>query len=54
MASQHLQVELQKCPAYSRPDLIITDLINFKGRCPAADISVVGVAEIGQAKFNCI
>jgi hypothetical protein len=35
---------LKKCPAYSRPDLIQTDLVNFIGQCPAADLSVVGVA----------
>ena len=51
---QSLQSELQKCPAYSRPDLLQTDLVNFKGKCPAADISVVGVAEPGQPKTNCI
>ena len=44
---QSLQSELQKCPAYSRPDLLQTDLVNFKEKCPAADISVVGVAEPG-------
>jgi len=45
---------MQKCPAYSRPDLIQIDLTNFKGRCPSAEVSVVGVAEAGQQKTNCI
>lgn len=54
MAYQRAQYEVSKCPAYTQPQLVSTDLSQFLTQCAAADLTVIGVTEQGLQKVNCI